>query len=262
MHTPTLDALASDGLKLSHFYTFKECAPSRGSIMTGRYPFHFGYYRNPSDEGAVPLSFSLLPEVLRAKAGYACAAVGKWHVGFRTKRHTPTMRGFDSWLGYYHWGEGYFHHEFPPAYKGATKCRGVDLNNNTGSSLRPFGNASAAVDGVYSMDLFVAEARRVILRHANASASAAPGTAAADKPLYLYAAFQNVHDPYEVPESYVEKVDPAVVDLSRRNFSAMLTALDDGVAAVVGALKEAGMYERSVILVNADNGGELPYAAR
>ena len=95
MHTPTLDALAADGLKLSHFYTFKECAPSRGSIMTGRYPYHFGYYRNPSDDGAVPLSFSLLPEVLRTKAGYATAAVGKWHIGMRSKHHTPTMRGFD-----------------------------------------------------------------------------------------------------------------------------------------------------------------------
>ena len=87
----------------------------------------------------------------------------------RSNRRTPTMRGFNSWLGYYHWGEGYFHHEFPPAYKGAAKCRGVDLNNNTGASLRPFGNASAVI-GVYSMDLF-AEARRVIMQHASASAS-------------------------------------------------------------------------------------------
>ena len=250
VRTPTLDALAAQGVKLSHFYTFKECAPSRGSIMTGRYPYHFGYYRNPSDEGAVPLSFKLLPALLREKAGYQTAAVGKWHVGFKTEAHTPTMRGFDSWLGYYHWGEGYFHHEFPPAYKGATKCRGVDLNNNTGATLRPFGNASAAVDGVYSMDLFVAEACRVIAAHDAAAA-----------PLYLYLAFQNVHDPYEVPASFVDRVDPLTTDPSRRNFSAMLTALDDGVASVVDALKQAGMYENSVILWNADNGGELPYDA-
>ena len=78
VRTPHLDALAASGIKLSHFYTFKECAPSRGSILTGRYPYHFGYYRNPSDEGAVPLSFTLLPELLHKKAGYKTAAVGKW----------------------------------------------------------------------------------------------------------------------------------------------------------------------------------------
>ena len=32
-----------------------------------------------------------------------------------------TMRGFDSWLGYYHWGEGYFHHDIVlGAAKGGT----------------------------------------------------------------------------------------------------------------------------------------------
>ena len=66
---------------------------------------------------------------------------------------------------YYHWGEGYFHHEFPPLYKGKTKCRGTDLNNNSGTSLSPFGNHSDAVDGVYSMQLFVTEASAEIKPH-------------------------------------------------------------------------------------------------
>ena len=39
----------------------------------------------------------------------------------------------------------------------------------------------------------------------------------------------------------------------------MVTAMDDGVAAVVTALKDAGLYENSIIFFNADNGGELPY---
>jgi uncharacterized sulfatase len=44
--------------------------------MTGRYPFHFGYYRNPSDEGGVMLSYTMLPEVLQQN-GYRTHAVGK-----------------------------------------------------------------------------------------------------------------------------------------------------------------------------------------
>ena len=43
VRTPTIDGLAASGVTLDHFYTFKECAPSRGSLLSGRYPFHFGY---------------------------------------------------------------------------------------------------------------------------------------------------------------------------------------------------------------------------
>ena len=131
------------------------------ALMTGRMPYHFGYYRNPSDEGGVPLEYTLLPQVLAASpAKYTAHAVGKvcamtvsglvfaiqtltnsvavdcqtlqWHLGFKTKNHTATYRGFESWMGYYHWGEDYFSHQFPPAYKGATACRGIDFNDNVG----------------------------------------------------------------------------------------------------------------------------------
>ena len=127
IHTPHIDALAGAGVTLGRFYAAKECAPTRTSILTGRIPFHYGYYENPSDDGGVPLNYTMLPEVLKA-AGYETHALGKWHAGFRTKEHTPTYRGFDTFLGYYHWGEQYVDHVFPPYYKEA-KCRGVDFSN-------------------------------------------------------------------------------------------------------------------------------------
>lgn len=80
--TPHIDRLATqEGLLLTHFYTAKECAPTRGALMTGRSPYHFGYYRNPSDDGGVPLEYRLLPQILSNSATpYATHAVGKWHV--------------------------------------------------------------------------------------------------------------------------------------------------------------------------------------
>jgi arylsulfatase B/arylsulfatase I/J len=77
MLTPKIDALAKGGVTMERFYTFKECGPSRGSLLTGRYPFHFGYYRNPSDEGGVSTDYTLLPQVL-ATVGYKSYAIGKW----------------------------------------------------------------------------------------------------------------------------------------------------------------------------------------
>ena len=44
--TPVLQELVDGGVRLSRFHTWKACAPSRGCMMSGRYPFHFGFYTN------------------------------------------------------------------------------------------------------------------------------------------------------------------------------------------------------------------------
>ena len=45
--TPAIDRLIEDGVTLDAFHTFKLCAPSRASTMTGRYPFNVGFYDMP-----------------------------------------------------------------------------------------------------------------------------------------------------------------------------------------------------------------------
>ena len=40
VQTPALDALAAEGIKLTSFYTFKYCSPSRSGFLTGRNPIH------------------------------------------------------------------------------------------------------------------------------------------------------------------------------------------------------------------------------
>ena len=42
-HTPTLAALASEGVRLSNFYSGATCTPSRAMLMTGRYAMRFGF---------------------------------------------------------------------------------------------------------------------------------------------------------------------------------------------------------------------------
>ena len=43
MKTPVLQSLQESGVHLAQLHTWKACAPSRGSIMSGRYPFHYGF---------------------------------------------------------------------------------------------------------------------------------------------------------------------------------------------------------------------------
>ena len=110
--TPSLNKLRSCGIHLSQFYAFKTCAPSRASMLAGRYPFNMGIYENADiDSFGIPTNFSLLPEFFH-QAGFATHAIGKWHVGFRSNEMTPTWRGFDTFLGTWHCCTDYYKHTF------------------------------------------------------------------------------------------------------------------------------------------------------
>ena len=48
----------------------------------------------------IPMNIPLLPDYLR-KEGYKSHIFGKWHLGFCSKKYTPTARGFDTFDGLY-----------------------------------------------------------------------------------------------------------------------------------------------------------------
>merc|ERR1711936_1313302 len=73
---------------------------------------------------------------------------------------------------------------------------------------------------------------------------------------FLYLPFQSVHGPLEAPKEYLD-LYPDIKDPERQLYLAMVTAMDDAVGQVVGALEEAGLYQDSVILFFSDNGGPV-----
>jgi arylsulfatase A-like enzyme len=101
--TPRLDRMAREGVRFSHFYTpMPFCAPTRASLMTGRYPFRSGMTSNPTPDAGIN-DLGLPPsEITVAQAlkplGYATCCIGKWHLG-HTEQFLPTRRGFDEYLG-------------------------------------------------------------------------------------------------------------------------------------------------------------------
>lgn len=57
-------------------------------LMTGRYPFHYGFYSNQdANDYGVPLNYTFLPQALKNGGNYRTHAIGKWFV--RTKPPTP-----------------------------------------------------------------------------------------------------------------------------------------------------------------------------
>src|SRR5580658_3244287 len=143
--TPNLDRLAKEGVRLTNYYvTWPACTPSRGSLLTGRYPQRNGLYdmirNNEVDFGyqydeagyAVSPEMTLgldvrevtVAQVLK-KAGYATGIVGKWDSG-RAKRFLPLQRGFDFYYGFANTGIDYFTHErygIPSLFRGNERIK-------------------------------------------------------------------------------------------------------------------------------------------
>ncbi len=106
-HTPHLDRLAEQGMRFTSAYCAQPiCSPSRAAILTGKTParLHLTTFLpgrpdcvsqkvlHPEIEMQVPLTEKMLPRYFK-QAGYATAAIGKWHVGGRG--FGPLEHGFD-----------------------------------------------------------------------------------------------------------------------------------------------------------------------
>ncbi len=104
--TPHIDALAERGVLFRNAYAPPACSASRAALLTGRYPFRYGFgtrLEAHRDTWELPLSEYTLPELLaQASARYATGAVGKWHMSTFTSAHSlrhPLASGFDSHTG-------------------------------------------------------------------------------------------------------------------------------------------------------------------
>ena len=102
-HTPNLDLLASQGVRLTNAYSASAvCTPTRCGFITGRYPARLQIgLREPLS--ATDRSVGLDPDhptiaSLLKKGGYQTALIGKWHLGFRPE-WGPNAHGFDEFFG-------------------------------------------------------------------------------------------------------------------------------------------------------------------
>ena len=96
--TPHIDNPAKHGVKCTDFYVPTPlCAPSRATILTGRFPLRHGIVNNPNpakgknDIGIRPNEITL-GEVFQ-EAGYHTKCIGKWHLG-HTEEFFPAKHGF------------------------------------------------------------------------------------------------------------------------------------------------------------------------
>ena len=104
IQTPHLDAMASDGVRFDRFYAAAPlCSPTRGSCLTGRFPFRFGILA--AHTGGMRVGEITVAEMLK-KHGYSTGMFGKWHIGWvkpdevgtRGFYSPPSHHGFDEYF--------------------------------------------------------------------------------------------------------------------------------------------------------------------
>ncbi len=89
--TPNMDRIANEGMRFDRcFCTNALCAPSRATILSGKYS-HSNGVKTLSDR--FDCRQFVFPRLLRAK-GYQTAIVGKWHLGHGGESDPS---GFDFW---------------------------------------------------------------------------------------------------------------------------------------------------------------------
>ncbi|MBV6507369.1 MAG: hypothetical protein JJLCMIEE_00413 [Acidimicrobiales bacterium] len=111
--TPSIDGLATRGVRLTNFHTTALCSPTRACLLTGRNHHRVGMgmlpdlpMNFPGYTGRIPSEAGTLAQILVA-AGYATYAIGKWHLTPRDQRspsgpfeNWPLGKGFERFYGF------------------------------------------------------------------------------------------------------------------------------------------------------------------
>ncbi|RLA30697.1 MAG: arylsulfatase [Gammaproteobacteria bacterium] len=188
IQTPTLDALAAEGIAYNNFHTTALCSPTRNALKTGRnhHTTNTGSIMEsstgfPGNTGQVPNSVAPLAEMLRLN-GYSTGAFGKWHetAAWETSvsgpfDRWPTHQGFDKFYGFI---GGETDQWYPLIYDGVTRVTPPKMENYH----------------------FTTDMTNQAIGWVKAQQSMTP-----DKPFFMYFATGAVHAPHHVPKEWIEK---------------------------------------------------------
>ncbi|MCK8521810.1 arylsulfatase [Aquimarina sp. D1M17] len=196
INTPNLQKLASEGVRISNFYTAPTCSPARSMLLTGvdnhlnglgamdefiidMTPHIPALRERDGYLGALNDSVMTIPEVL-VREGYQSFISGKWHLG-EHKDEWPYTRGFD---------------------KSYVLLQGA--SSHTGSPLMPITKGSLAE--LVENDMRV-NPRKDFYSSLHFTDKFLDYLKERDKakPFFGYLAFTAPHDPLECPEEYSDK---------------------------------------------------------
>ena len=234
--TPRIDQMARDGLRFTNALAASPvCAPLRGCMMTGK---HSGHASVRANDGGTPLRAEepTIASVLKQRQ-YATGGFGKWGAGGRDSTGVPEKHGFDVFYGYY---DQVHAHSFYPPYLVRNSEEVVLEGNVGGRSGKSYSHYAIMNQGLQ----FIRDNK--------------------DKPFFCYLPITPPHGMYDIPaddpawDQYKDEAwikDPSVAQ-DIKNYTAMVTMIDNNLGSVLDLLKELKLADNTVIFFTGDNGGQ------
>ncbi len=215
INTPNMDKIASSGARLDNFYVSSVCAPTRASLLTGRYHIRTGVTSVTNNLEVMRSNEVTIAEVFK-KNGYTTGLFGKWHNGTHYPNH-PNGQGFDEFLGFC---GGHFSNYFDPV-----------LEHN-GNAIKTEG---------FITDVLTDKAIDWI-------------TEKKDKPFFCYIPYNAPHTPYQVPDNYFDRFAKMGYDIQTATLYGMIENLDDNIGRILKTMSEIGIDDNTILVFITDNG--------
>lgn len=289
IHTPTIDALARQGLLFTNFYAAGTCSPTRAMLLTG-VDHHIAGLGNmtehiapnqigqPGYEGYLNERVATISERLK-EAGYNTYVTGKWHLGM-TRETSPAARGFDRSFVLLNGGASHF------------DDKGLEARAHPAPYRENGERVELPDDFGYSTDYYTGK----MIEYIDSGRDSG-------KPFFAYLAYTAPHWPLQAPSENIQKYTgvydegwdsvqaarfermkafglipssakphPIVSDTSdwetlsaveqkiearkMEIYAGMVDRIDQQLSELVAHLKKSGEYENTVILFMSDNGAE------
>jgi len=232
--TPNIDKLSRSGMTFYNGYaSAANCAPSRATMLSGRYNTHHGIYTvGASERGSektrkiipirnetiLDLRYFLIPEMLKNE-GYVTGHFGKWHLG--SQGFFPEQSGFDVNIGGNESGGpgGYFSPYINPNLEDGPI--GEYLTDRIGNEVVSFINYNQ------------------------------------NETFFAYVPFYSVHSPIQSKKEYQEKYSNKDGDKNhnRPDYAGMIESLDENIGKILNTIEELNLSEKTLIIFTSDNGG-------
>jgi arylsulfatase A-like enzyme len=215
INTPVHDRLAASGARFDRFYVSPVCAPTRGSLLTGRYNLRAGVFGVTRGYETIHANELTIAEALKAN-GYRTGAFGKWHNGRYLPNH-PNGQGFDTFFGFCggHWNR---YHD-------------ANLERN-GVPVETKG---------YIIDTLTDSAMGFIRANRN-------------RPFFCYIPYNTPHSPWRVPEKWWRKYNGKGLDEQAQCAYAMVENIDWNVGRVLKLLDTLKLAKNTIVIFMTDNG--------
>ena len=214
--TASIDRLAKEGVRLTDFYVpTPYSAPSRATLLTGRFPLRHGLTQNPAPDAGINDVGINAGEVTMGElfqgAGYRTKCIGKWHLGHKPE-FFPVKHGFDEYYGILY----------------SNDMRPVQIIENMDTVEYPVNQNMLTQKYTYKALDFIERNRNT--------------------PFFIYLAHAMPHKPLAASADFYTS------GTSKDFYAAAIRELDWSTGVIINKLKELGIIENTIVIFMSDNG--------